>query len=335
LKKLTAVKLAILAPALAFLAWWGWSGNFSVNSPSLFTLHDQEAFYALQAGQTSLGYAHRAVKEDPQSGLTTLSEESVLKVSFAGQPLTLKTVSETVFGADGRPVSAVFSLPFGNLGGEARAVVEGQELVCRITVSGQTHEARAALPPAGPVLVSGVVPWLAHQRNVPMGRPIGLSLLDPLSMEFKPANLIVENVTEMSDEREIYKLTLRFMGGENAEWINSEGRLIRQLNPGLGIGLNVLGESQFEVARAELDKAMAEEAPVPDGPLAALIGGFLSGEGLDVLGQALSRGGQASPWTLVPTESSPDPGTGQSQGPVGPEKSEAPEASEGPEGAGD
>ena len=308
MKKLTVVKLAILAPALAFLAWWGWSGNFSVNSPSLFTLHDQEAFYSLEAGHTSLGFARRAVKEDHKAGLTAISEESVLKVSFAGQPLALKTVSETVFGADGRPVSAVFSLPFGNLGGEARAVVEGQDLVCRITAAGQTHEARVPLPPAGPVLVSGVVPWLAHQRNVPMGRPIGLSLLDPLSMEFKPADLTVEDVTEMSDELGVYKLTLRFMGGENVEWINAEGRLIRQLNTGLGIGLTVLNEAQFEVARTELAKAMAEEGPTPDGPLAALIGGFFSGEGLDVLGQALSRGGEANPWTLVPAESPPDPG---------------------------
>jgi hypothetical protein len=306
----------LLVPALAFLGWWGWSGNFAVSAPSLFTLDDQEAYYTLQVGVTSMGFAHRLVKVDPVTERTTVSERSALNLSFSGLTVKIRSDSETVFDRDGRLVSAAFSLPLGNFGGTATAMatatVDGQTIRCRLRVGDQTHEAQAPMPAAGPVLVSGLIPWLSHQRNVPMGRPIGLSLLDPVSMAFNPAELIIEDATDMSDELQVFRLTLRFMGNESLEWVNAQGNLLRQYNPGLEIDLYAIGEDQYGATEAELAKAMAEDDAPLDGPLAGLIGGFLSGDGLDVLGKALMKGGEASRWELV-TEGEP-PAAGAATG---------------------
>jgi hypothetical protein len=296
-----------LIPSAIFLIWWGWSGHFSFNRPSLFTLFEQESFYAMEVGRSSMGYARRTVKLDPQNKLTTLSEASALNLTFSGLPLKIKTESDIVFDQDGRLVSAFFSLPMGNLSGQAKATVEGQTLKMELTMGETTHQAQVPMPPTGPVLVSGLIPWLAHQRNIPLGRPIGLSLLDPISMTFKAAQLTVEDTTEMSDELQIFKITLIFMGNESSEWINAQGQLRRQFNPGLEIGLTLQEGARAEAARLELEKALAEPVTIPEGPLASMIGGFLSNDGLDVLSKVLTQGGQASPWTLVtkPTPTEP------------------------------
>jgi hypothetical protein len=317
LKKRDSIKLLILIPSLAFLLWWGWSGNFAFNRPALFTLYDQESFYDLEMGRTSMGFARREIRTDPQSQRSTLSEASVLNLTFAGQPVRIKTISETTFDQEGRLISASFSLPFGSLSGQATAVVEGQAIKCQLKIGETIHEAQAPMPPTGPILVSGLVPWLARQHNIPIGRPIGLSLLDPVSMAFNPAELIVEDDTQMSDELQVFKLTLRFMGSENIEWVDSQGQLVRQFNPALEIGLARINAAQSETARALLDQALAEESPIPEGPLGAMIGQFLANDGLGSLSKAISGGGQANHWSLVAPQTPPaTAGTDQPAGAV-------------------
>jgi hypothetical protein len=301
------VKLLILIPALGFLLWWGWSGNFAFNRPSLFTLFDQKSFYNLEFGRTSMGYARREIKTEPKSKETTIMEDSVINLSFAGQPFLFKTSSQTVFSDDGNLISAIFSLPLGHLGGQAKAVVEDRTLKCQISIAGVLHEAEVGLPPSGPILVSGLIPWLAHQSNVPLGRPIGLSLLDPVSMTFKPAELTVEDATDIADELGIFKLTLHFMGTENSEWVDAHGQLLRQYNPGFEIGLYLSNDEQALEIDKELQEALAKETKLPDGPLASLISGFLANNGLEALGKAISQGGQATPWTKVEAEPKGEP----------------------------
>ncbi|MDR2387283.1 MAG: hypothetical protein LBE80_06840 [Deltaproteobacteria bacterium] len=313
MSKRNLIKLFILIPALLFLVWWGWSGNFAFNRASLFTLFDQESFYTMEVGRSSMGLARRTVKLDPKNNLTTLSEASVLNLTFSGLPIKIKTESEIVFDQEGRLVSADFSLPMGPLSGQAQATVDGQTLKMELSLAGKTHAAQAPMPPTGPVLVSGLIPWLAHQRNIPMGRPIGLSLLDPLSMTFKPAQLTIEDVTEMVDELQVFKVSLTFMGSENSEWIDSQGKLLRQFNPGLEIGLVAVRDNQVEQIRPQLEKALAEPVSIPEGPLASMIGGFISNDGLEVLSKVISQGGEASPWTLV---QEPDPVPGEDSGEV-------------------
>jgi hypothetical protein len=299
------IKLVILVPALGFLLWWGWSGNFSFNSSSLFDLLDLESFYNLELGRNNIGYARRAIKTNRKTDITYFSEESVVNLTFSGQPFLLKTSSETVFDRDGRLISAVFNLPLGGLSGRAKATVIGEVLKCELDVAGQLHEAQVPIPPTGPVLVSGVVPWLAHQSSIPLGRPIGLSLLDPVSMTYKPAELIVEDATTMSDELEIFKLTLKFMGTENIEWIDSQGRLLSQFNPGLEVGLELIRDAtKIDEVSKELQKVIAQESSLPEGPLSAIINGFLANGGLDALSEAIGQGGQATPW--VKAEPSPE-----------------------------
>ncbi|MDR2300490.1 MAG: hypothetical protein LBF38_00345 [Deltaproteobacteria bacterium] len=297
--KRNLVKLFILIPSALFLIWWGWSGNFAFNRASLFTLFDQESFFTMEVGRSSMGFARRTIKVDPRDNLTSLSEASVLNLTFSGLPLKIKTESDIVFDQDGRLVSAVFSLPMGPVSGQAKATVEGQTIKMELTMAGTTHVAEAPMPPTGPVLVSGLIPWLAHQRNIPMGRPIGLSLLDPISMTFKPGQLTVEDVTEMDDELQVFKITLVFMGGESSEWINSQGKLLRQFNPNLEIGLIAVRDREVETVRSQIEKALSEPVSIPEGPLANLISGFISNDGLDVLSKAITQGGEASPWTLV------------------------------------
>jgi hypothetical protein len=293
-----AVKLALLIPSLAFLLWWGWSGNFAFDRSSLFSLEDQESFYTLELGQTPMGHARRDVKTEPETGRTTVSEESVLDLNFSGGPFRVRTSSQTVFGRDGKLSSAVFTLPLGDLEGQASAEVEGGFINCRLTLAGQIREARAPLPQAGPILVSGLIPWLSRQRDVPVGRVIGLSILDPVSMAFKPAELIVEDATTISEELTVYKLTLKFMGAENLEWVDSRGLVLRQFNPGLEIGLSLIRPEDSENARQELLKA-SEEGPRPlEGPMAAIVGGLLAADGLDLLSEAIGLGGDF-PWVKI------------------------------------
>ncbi|MDR1110621.1 MAG: hypothetical protein LBP92_08005 [Deltaproteobacteria bacterium] len=291
-----AFKLAVLVPILAFLFWWGWSGNFAYSPGSLFTLFDQESFYGLDLGATRMGWARREIRTDPKAGRVSISEESVINLSFSGQDLQIRTNSDSVFDSAGRLVSAVFSLPMGAVNGQASATVDGQTLRCELRLMGQIRQAEVPLPPSGPVLVSGLVPWLSHQRNLPLGRPLGLSLLDLVSLTFMPAELVIEDATTISDELQIYKLTLRFMGTESSEWIDAQGGLRRQYNPVMEVGLVQARPDQYDLIRGELAGSGVGTEALTQGPLAELVSSFLANGGLDILGKAVTRDGQPSPW---------------------------------------
>jgi hypothetical protein len=305
LKKRHALKLALLIPALLFLFWWGWSGNFAFNSGSLFRLLDGETFYQVSLGNSRTGWARREIRTDPDTLRVTFFEETVLNLKLGPFSFPLITKSEAVFSQDGRLVSADFVIPVGGETAAARAMVVRDRLVCRVSLGETARQAEVPLPPSGPILVSGIGPWLSRQRDLPMGRPLGLELLDPVSMTFKPATLTIEDATVASDERDVYKLTLNFMGAENVDEINSDGRLLRHYNPLLEMSLEFLqDEPSVDVARREMAEAEARVSPLP-GPLAAVITSFLSSKGMTMIQDVLKGGsleglaGPDSPWLKV------------------------------------
>jgi hypothetical protein len=275
-----AVKLALLIPGLVFLGWWGWSGNFAFNKGDLYRLVDQERFYVLSLGGQPVGWARRAVDIDADGGRTVLSEETVLELSPGLGTIKVKTISSTVFDDRGRLVSAEFRVPLGDSEASATARAVGSRLECRLAIGERVKEASLRLPPSGPVVVSGVVPWLGHQRDLPMGRPLAVDLLDPVAMSFKPAELTIEDDTAEAEEIQTFKLTLRFMSAESVERVDSTGLLVSQYNPALESGLTLAGDEEAEAARAAL---AAPPTPLPAGLIGDLVDQVLSGGGLEAL----------------------------------------------------
>jgi hypothetical protein len=301
MKKRHAIKLALLIPSLIFLFWWGWSGNFAVNSGSLFHLIERDTFYRLDLGVKAVGWAKRVISRNTGQNSLTMSEETLLDLTLGQSSLRFRTDSETTFDTGGRLTQAVFSIPLGGSLAQAKAAVERERLVCELSFGDQSRRAEVPLPPAGPILVSGLVPWLSHQREIPLGRPLGLELLDPVSLTFKPAELVIEDVTEPSDELEVYKLTLRFMGAENVEWLDSEGKLLRQRNPGLDMDLFLLeGDDLITEAQLALSGSGPRTASTPGGAAGDFLSGFLSGDGLELLNSVLGPGGSSSPLANSP-----------------------------------
>jgi hypothetical protein len=276
-----ALKLALLIPGLAFLAWWGWSGNFAFNHGDLYRLADQERYYRLHLGAQPIGWAKREVSTDPDGGDVSVSEETILELSLGPGGLRIKTRSRTVFDSRGRLVSAEFKVPLGESTVSASASAARGRLLCRLALGSSEREASLELPSDGPVVVSGVVPWLSHQRDLPLGRPLEVELLDPVSQQFQPATLTIEDDTAQSEEIQTRKLTLRFMSAESVEWVDSGGLLVRQLNPALDAGLSLVeGEEAIEEAKAAL---AAEASPEAERLAAELSERFLAAGGLEGL----------------------------------------------------
>jgi hypothetical protein len=325
------IKLAILIPALVFLFWWGWSGNFAFNSGSLFTLLDGETFYDMELGVRRIGQARREVRNDYDGDRLSVFEESAFSIPAGSGAISVLTHSETVFDRDGRLLSADFSIPLGFSQAEAKAVVSGGRLSCVISLGDLSREAEVTIPPNGPILVSGLVPWLARQRDIPLGRPLGLELLDPVSMTFRPADLVIEDATEAADELEIYRLTLRFMDSETVELINSEGRRLEERNPAMDLRFTYIASEVSARAAAEsLKKAQESPDPLPEGAGSRLVS-FLAGSGLELLEQTLAGapGLEGSPWIRNATsapEGAAESGSGASGGTAGRTGTAAPDS---------
>ncbi|MDR0355793.1 MAG: hypothetical protein LBJ64_08695 [Deltaproteobacteria bacterium] len=307
------IKLAILVPGLAFLFWWGWSGNFSFNAGSLFRLTPSETFYHLAIGKTRTGLARREIVEDADNGQLSVVEESVVHIPPGSANFSLRAVSETAFDSSGRLLTADFTIPFGGLTALAKARRERERLIVDLSFAGETRQAEVALPPAGPILISGLVPWLSYQRDLPLGRPLGLELLDPISLSFKPAELTIEDVTEEADELQVFKLTLNFMGSETVEWIDSQGKRLRQYYPLMELGQTfILDPGEAEAARAALKEAAETRSQQPLGRGVGAIAGFLAKTGFELLADALgdAPGLADSPWLKVPAQPADPPGGG-------------------------
>jgi hypothetical protein len=127
------------------------------------------------------------------------------------------------------------------------------------------REKRLPLPPEGPVLVSGVVPWLSRQREVPLGKVLLVSLLDFSSMEFRQAELTVTDDTAESSEVQLYKVLIRTPGGDATEWLDANGHVTRQSIQSLQVDL-LLMATQEEIGEARA----ALSAPVAKIPMEAL-----------------------------------------------------------------
>ncbi|MDR1656829.1 MAG: hypothetical protein LBT47_04630 [Deltaproteobacteria bacterium] len=275
------IKLSLLGPGLAFLIWWGWSGNFAFNYGDLFWLAEQETFYRLYVGGRASGWARRTISKEPDSGNMEITEQSLLDLKIGEMALGLKTESKTVFSSRGRLISASFSVPLGDQTASAEAVVDRDRLVSRLSFGKNLREASFPVPPNGPLVVSGIVPWLGHQRDMPLGRALGVELFDPVSMSFKSGQLTIEEDTAQSEEIQTFKLTLKFMSAESTEWVDSNGQRLRQYNQGLDTELVLVQDPSF-VDQAK--EALAGPIPNPiDKDLVGFLEQALAGYGLEAL----------------------------------------------------
>jgi hypothetical protein len=282
------VKLPLLLIGLGFLFWWGWSGSFSLNSGALFTINNMETFYRLELGNKPMGWAKRKVFDGPAEGLVTILEESLLKLTLMGSEQNIRTISETVFDERGRLISADFTVPLGSLSAGASAKVESDRLFSTVSFGEQSRTVDLSVPDNGPLLVSALLPWLGHQRDLPLGRPLGVTLFDPLSSEFKSAQLIIEDASSIDSEIQTFKLTLKFLSSENVMWIDADGRLVKQLNASLQAGLSLLYDEQ-QISQAR--KALSETTKTIEitGPLADMISKAFNEKGLELLNSFIGQ----------------------------------------------
>jgi hypothetical protein len=275
-----AVKLGALALGLAVLFWWGWSGNFVFRQGAVFRLLPSEDWYSVSAGGRELGYAHRVVRAGgPESGFT-VDEQSALSLPIPGLPGPVRLDSKSAFEADGRLAWTSFTVP-GLPGAFARVDSLPPTATLRVTVGfrGRQLTRDLPLPPEGPVLPSGVSPWLSRQKEAPMGKVMLVSLLSfsplrlahaDLAFELERAELTVEEVTEGSDEIRVFKVTVRSASWESSEWVDANGRLLRQSVRGQPGGLTLL---EAEGPRALAKAALA--VPPPPIPLEGFPPGVL------------------------------------------------------------
>jgi hypothetical protein len=266
-----AVKITALALGLGFLFWWGWSGNFLFKRGALFSLSAREDYYALSAGSKDLGFARRTVSASgPERGFE-VAEESAVELPIPGLSVTLRVRSVSRYGADGRLASAVFTLE-NPPGAEARAVVnEGAgTLECSVALGGLKREKSLPLPREGPILVSGVVPWLSRQSEAPLGRAMFARVLDLASLEFEEAQLTVTDDTAESVEVQVFRVAVQTRAGEAAEWVEGGGRILGVTLAGSGMALRLL-EAEDAAARAKEALARPPEAlpldSLPEGAL--------------------------------------------------------------------
>jgi hypothetical protein len=257
-----AIKIAILAVGLGVLIWWGWVGNYSFKSGSFYPFGPREDYYALVAGQKKLGYARWKTTLDEKTHNLALTEDSVIKLSVLVAEGEVRCQSQAVFSPSGAILSSRLVIGLGS--GEkplAEAVGQIQDgrLAYKISVGSHVREASKPLPADGPFLISGVVPWLAHQRDLPLGRPIFFSLFDPSRLEFRPASLTVIDVTGQAEETKLYKLALFLDPAQTEIWVSQSGRVIAQKASGVDFGLEAIDDSN---ERAAAQKAL-DSPPKP------------------------------------------------------------------------
>jgi hypothetical protein len=251
LKLGSALKLGCLVLGLGFLFWWGWSGNFIFNPASPFSFSSSEDYYVFSIGGKGMGYARRVVSADkPEIGMT-ISEESLVNLSVPGISGEIRLSSEVEYGPDGRPLKAMFTLPGLSLA-KAEASVEKGFLTFQVNLGPLSRKIEKPVPKEGPVLISAVGPWLSRQSEVPLGKVLILRLFDPTKLDFVSGELIVTDVSDASDEIQIFLVSLKLPGGMVSEWLDANGRLIRQRMDNLEAGLDVIDLESPEREEARL-----------------------------------------------------------------------------------
>jgi hypothetical protein len=254
-----AVKIVVLLVGVAVLFWWGWSGNFIFSRGALFRLNTLEDYYTFSLGTKKLGYTRREVSIPGLEQPFSIKEDSLITLPVPGLKGALLLKSESHYKPDGRLISTAMSLA--NLeGAEARAVVdEAQGLLrCSLKFGDITREKAIPLPKEGPLLVSGVVPWLSRQREVPLGKVLFVQILDFTKMEFQGAELTVTDETAESSEVQLFKVAIKTQAGEAAEWMDGNGHLTRQNLSGMEMSLSLLiSQEEIDLAKKELAAPVA------------------------------------------------------------------------------
>jgi hypothetical protein len=275
-----AVKIGLLAAGLGVLAWWGWSGNFVFRQGALFGMPQGEGWYSVSIAGKPMGYSHRVVGPEAQDGSFSVRESSVATIPIPGFPLSVRLESEASYDSSGRLKGAAFTVP--SLPGAKASIVadpRGGKLSSSVSALGRLWEKEVPLPKEGPVLVSGVVPWLSRQREIPLGKVMLVSLLELPQAELRQAELTVTDDTTESEEVQVYRITVRTDSWEASEWVDAKGRLLRQSLSGIEAGLTLLeGEASVGLAKEALARPVREVPldKIPKGVM-DLLGRYLPG----------------------------------------------------------
>ncbi|MDR0547909.1 MAG: hypothetical protein LBI10_00625 [Deltaproteobacteria bacterium] len=245
--KKRAIKLILLLAGLATLVWWGWIGNFSLKSGSFYPFGPREDYYALMAGQKNLGYARREVALAPDKKNLTLTEDFVINLSVLVAEGEIRCQSKAEFTSKGDFLSSRLGLGLG-LGAkplaEVRSEVKDGQLTYWIEVGDKRRTAAKPVPETGPIMISGLLPWLARQRDLPLGRPIFFSLFDPSRLEFRPASLTIIDVTAQAVEKKVYKLAVFLDPFQTEIWIDADGKVLSQKSTDLEFGVVAIENPQ-------------------------------------------------------------------------------------------
>jgi hypothetical protein len=251
------LKLAILIPGLAFLIWWGWIGNFSFKSGSFYPFEPQEDYYNLVAGQAKLGYVRRQVTREEGTKNLILTEEAVINISLAVAKGEVRPYSRAVFAPNGAILESALNLtlkPGERPLAEVIGRIENGQLHYKFNVGTTAREMTLPVPEEGPILISGLIPWLAHQRDLPLGRPIFFNIFDTSSLDFRPASLTIIDVTAQDVEKKIYKLAVLIDPNQTELWIDADGHMLNQRVAGLDAGLDLLtNPASVETAKKALN----------------------------------------------------------------------------------
>jgi hypothetical protein len=254
------IKLVILIPGLVFLIWWGWAGNFSFKSGSFYPFGPQEDYYRIVAGQNNLGFAKRQVSAVEGTKNLVLTEDFLLNINLAITKGEIRPNSKAVFAPNGSLLESYLTVSL-DPAKKPQVLVESRiidgQLNYKHDIFGSVKELKLPVPEVGPVLISGVIPWLAHQSDLPLGRPIFFNIFDPARLDFRPASLTIVDVTAQDVEKKIYKLGLYIDPMLTEFWIDADGHLMTLRAGGMEAGLDRLSSP------ASIEAAMAAMAAPP------------------------------------------------------------------------
>jgi hypothetical protein len=245
-----AFKIGFLLVGLGFLFWWGWSGNFIFNPESPFRYNSSDNYYLFSIGGKNIGYARRVVEADtPDAGMKII-EDSLINLDIPGLSGDIRLRSEVLYGPDGRPLEASFTVPGFSLA-KAEAKIDKGFLDFTVNLGPLSRKIEKPIPKDGPILISAVGPWLSRQSEVPLGKVLFMRLFDPTKMEFVSAELIINDVSEASDEIQLFQISLSFPGGVSNEWVDANGILVKQRLANIEAGLDIIEQEDPTIATAE------------------------------------------------------------------------------------
>ncbi|MDR2350661.1 MAG: hypothetical protein LBF41_08615 [Deltaproteobacteria bacterium] len=285
-----AVKIIFLISGLGFLFWWGWSGNFVYNPESPFRFSTSDNYYVFSFGGKGMGYSRRVVEADKPDAGMRVKEDSLVNLKIPGFDGDLRLRSNVLYGPDGRPLEAEFSVP-GLAFAKAEAKVDRGFLYFNVNLGPLSRRIEKAVPKEGPLLVSAVAPWLSRQREVVLGKVLVLRLFDPVKMDFVRAELLIDDVSEPSDEIRVFEITLTLPGGVSKERLDANGILLRQRMGNLDAGLDLIQPE--DPARETAAETLAAEPGDLTGSaterLAAFLPDFMSNLPLNSIADGKSR----------------------------------------------